>query len=480
MVIKNGVLIHLHANKVLDSGKKGDPMSKKDTSFQNGNVRKKGSKWYYRFRIREDDGSWKMHEFRGGETKRETEAMLKQALEDYNNEGRIISPGELTVNELGNLWYSDEVDHSVMSTNGKYDYENVLRHIREHPLGATRLCDVTIEQLQSYVDEKYYGEFDENGVQLKHAYSDSHMRKQFHVLESMFKYAVYPKRIMRENIMQYVKRRKKLKEVDLFEEVESPVETISPEEYELLENMLAHHESDSYLLLPVQIAYHTGMRAGEVCGLTWQDIDLKNLRLWVRRSMYYDKNTKCWELKVPKSKKFRVIDFGESLAEILRNARKKQLEEMMENGPFYQKHFFQVREIKGQQHYQIFTDLGSGVPQNASRSTKGRFVGQHSPDVELTPVQFVCTKPMGELMTTQTLKWCNKLVHRELPTLAHFHFHELRHTFASTLVLNGADIKDVQELMGHSDIRITLNTYTHSTSCSRKHAAAIFEKAIAK
>ena len=104
MVVKIGVLIHLHANKVLDSGKKGDPMSKKDTSFQNGNVRKKGSKWYYRFRIREDDGSWKMHEFRGGETKRETEAMLKQALEDYNIEGRIISPGELTVNELGNLW----------------------------------------------------------------------------------------------------------------------------------------------------------------------------------------------------------------------------------------------------------------------------------------------------------------------------------------------------------------------------------------
>ena len=88
------------------------------------------------------------------------------------------------------------------------------------------------------MDEKYYGEFDENGMQVKHAYSDSHMRKQFHVLESMFKYAVYPKRIMRENIMQYVKRRKKQKEIDLFEEVDTPVETISPEEYELLANML--------------------------------------------------------------------------------------------------------------------------------------------------------------------------------------------------------------------------------------------------
>ena len=108
------------------------------------------------------------------------------------------------------------------------------------------------------------------------------------------------------------------------------------------------------------------------------------------------------------------------------------------------------------------------------------FIGQHSPEQELIPIQFVCTKPLGELLTTQTLKWCNKIVHQELPELEHFHFHEFRHTYASTLVLNGADIKDVQELLGHSDIRITLNTYTHSTSCSRKHAAAIFEKAIAK
>ena len=86
----------------------------------------------------------------------------------------------------------------------------------------------------------------------------------------------------------------------------------------------------------------------------------------------------------------------------------------------------------------------------------------------------------GELLTTQTLKWCNKIVHQELPELEHFHFHEFRHTYASTLVLNGADIKDVQELLGHSDIRITLNTYAHTTSQSRKSAVAIFENAIAK
>jgi hypothetical protein len=42
------------------------------------------------------------------------------------------------------------------------------------------------------------------------------MRKQFYVLNGMFKYAVFPKKFLRENLMQYVKRRKKEKKVTLF------------------------------------------------------------------------------------------------------------------------------------------------------------------------------------------------------------------------------------------------------------------------
>ena len=59
-------------------------------------------------------------------------------------------------------------------------------------------------------------------------------------------------------------------------------------------------------------------------------------------------------------------------------------------------------------------------------------------NVSLSPLTFVCTKPDGELLTTQTLKWCNKVVQKNLPEISHFHFHCLRHTYASTLVLNGA------------------------------------------
>lgn len=42
------------------------------------------------------------------------------------------------------------------------------------------------------------------------------MRKFFLVLNNMFKYAVYPKKLLRENLMQYVKKRKVAKDNSLF------------------------------------------------------------------------------------------------------------------------------------------------------------------------------------------------------------------------------------------------------------------------
>ena len=431
-------------------------------SLQTGSVRKKGSQWYYRFRIKDQDGNWKMHEFKGGQTKAETTFMLKQALEEYRQDGSIFYAGSLTVGQLADMWYNAEIENSNLTTNGKYGYKNVINNIHNNPFSQIKLKDLTIEDIQEYVDGLYFGVYDNEGNQIAKPYAKATMRKFFLVLNNMFKYAVYPKKLLRENLMQYVKKRKVAKDNSLFgNSNEAKVQTITHQEFLKIINYLSSVEDYCYLALPIQIAYHTGMRAGEVCGLTWDDIDFENQVLYVRRSMYYDKDLKTWELKVPKNGKPRAIDFGDSLAHILLIAKHEQQRNKKIYGDLYQNQFYHTTEIRGKLHCQIYTDYNESYI-----------------NVSLSPLTFVCTKPDGELLTTQTLKWCNKVVQKNLPEISHFHFHCLRHTYASTLVLNGANIKDVQSLLGHSDIKITLNTYSHVTEKSRKKAVNIFENAI--
>lgn len=53
-----------------------------------------------------------------------------------------------------------------------------------------------------------------------------------------------------------------------------------------------------------------------------------------------------------------------------------------------------------------------------------------------------------------------------------FRFHDLRHTFASHLVMNGCDIRTVQQLMGHKDIKMTMR-YSH---LSKSHLQEAVER----
>ena len=54
--------------------------------------------------------------------------------------------------------------------------------------------------------------------------------------------------------------------------------------------------------------------------------------------------------------------------------------------------------------------------------------------------------------------------------MPHIRFHDLRHSFASALLVEGVSMKAVQELLGHSDFSTTANIYSHVTDEAKTQA----------
>ena len=92
-------------------------------------------------------------------------------------------------------------------------------------------------------------------------------------------------------------------------------------------------------------------------------------------------------------------------------------------------------------------------------------------------ISFVCLRPDGCLELPSTLSIVCRSVAKRLDGFENFHFHQLRHTYTSNLLSNGAAPKDVQELLGHSDVSTIMNVYAHSTRKAKRNSARLLDKA---
>ena len=303
-----------------------------------GSVRKKGKKWYYRFYVEDASGNRIQREFPGTESKSETESLLRKAMEEYDGKKFLADAKNITLGEMLDMWVEEELKPGTLSNGTISVYQSAVTRIKRHPIGNRKLKTITADHLQSYIDLLSFGGIAPDGTEYIPLKVGS-MRQYSAVLHNSFRFAVFPKGLITFNPMQYVVIRSKGDDYELFAEdgagdIPNKTPTITHEQYLKLTAYLA--EKNNPALLPIQISYFTGLRIGEACGLTWQDIDFKEQCLTVRRSMRYNFTRNKIEIGPTKRKKIRTVDFCDTLADILRAAQKEQMLNSIKYGPLYQ------------------------------------------------------------------------------------------------------------------------------------------------
>ena len=113
-----------------------------------GSVRKKGKKWYYRFYVENESGNLVQKEYAGTESKSETEALLRKAMEDYEAKKFVARSENVTVGDLLDMWIEEEVKPGNLSNGTVMAYQGAVGRIKQFPIGSRKLKTVTSEHLQ--------------------------------------------------------------------------------------------------------------------------------------------------------------------------------------------------------------------------------------------------------------------------------------------------------------------------------------------
>lgn len=111
-----------------------------------GSIRKKGKKWYYRFYVEDASGNLVQKEFTGTESKSETEKLLRQAMEDYEEKKFIAKAENTTLGDLLDVWAEEDLKTGSLSNGTVENYLQTIQRIKKqgcHPTGSDSILHRT-------------------------------------------------------------------------------------------------------------------------------------------------------------------------------------------------------------------------------------------------------------------------------------------------------------------------------------------------
>ena len=420
-----------------------------------GGTRKRGSTWSYYFDLGKVNGKRQKKEKGGFKTKKEAEAALAKAINDYNNAGSVFEPSEITVSDYLDQWYELHCKLNL-KYNTQVGYLQIIEGHLKPKFGKYRLKAISSAILQEYANDLKM-----NGL------SKSHVVGILSVFGAAMDYAVEPMHYLTANPMRYVK----------YPKIEK-----KPRERIILTledwgRIIDRFPFGSRFHIPLMIGFYTGLRISEAFALTWDDIDFEKREITVSKQVVkrnfgadvrkvvekkgYKESKSSWYFQTTKTpSSVRTIKFGETLYRELKAEYKEQL----------------TNELKYSEHYTIHV-LAKEVDEKGNDMFRIVPV-QKCLNTALPRVRMLCVAENGEYTSTDSFKYCARIIHKEL--LLAFDYHSLRHTHATMLIESGADVKDVQTRLGHANIQTTLQTYVHDTETMAARSVEIFEKAASR
>lgn len=289
-------------------------------------------------------------------------------------------------------------------------YEKVIENYLNPAFGAMKLKDIHPQHVQSFVRN-----LQEPTAGIQHKLSPSTIKRVYSVLQAILHNACK---------LGYIPENPATRDrIELPSTDDPEVDIFTKEEIERILDLL-QNEPLMYQSL-INLAIITGCRRGELVALKWEDVDFKSLVVSINKSNYISKANGI-QTKSPKtSGSIRLVAIPPFCAELLKRYRREQKAERIRLGDQW------IDEDW------IFTQW-NGAP--------------------MYP-------------TTPTAWFSEFLKRHELP---HRKFHALRHTSATLLLVNGADIKTVGSRLGHRKLSTT-KRYVHKVESADVAAANAFE-----
>ena len=329
-----------------------------------------------------------------GKTQREVAKRLKEITTSIDT-GTYLPSCKLTVGEWLNTWISEyTADWKPLTVS------NYSKQIKKHLI--PRLGAAKLEDLDTHTIQLFYNSLTKSGLAPKTV-------KNIHgVLHAALEQAISNGYISKNPTAGC-----KLPKV-----VRPEIKPLEPEE---IARMLKEAKKDAYDNLFI-VAMFTGMRQGELLGLSWDNVNFKTGQITIKQQLQCKDGV--YFLETPKSGKYRVL----SPAPVVMDALKD--------------------EQQGQ---------------NANKQIVGA--------AWENKWNLVFTDALGKNLVRRTVVKHFKSVIERANIPSDVRFHDLRHSFAVTSLYTGDDIKTVQANLGHATAQFTLDVYGHVTQKMRQGSA---------